>query len=116
MAVLHGFNNKLIPEPSISTDHSPNCWQFLPNLNLFGVGTNMDAANAHCLKELFEVVPFFYRCFQKKVHMEQSSFGILAHNYLRTDNLVFVAHMSKHKKFKWLGEKKEKMDFKKIPH
>ena len=40
--------------------------------------------------------------------MDQSSFGILAHNYLRTHNLVLVAHMSKHMKFKWLREAKSK--------
>ena len=36
--------------------------------------------------------------------MDQSSFGILSHNELRTHNLV--AHMSKHMKFKWLREVK----------
>ena len=38
--------------------------------------------------------------------MDQSSFGILAHNYLRTDNSVLEAYMSKHMKFKWLRELK----------
>ena len=42
-----------------------------------------------------------------------TSFGILAHNYLRIYNLVFVAHLSKQTKFKWLGEV-EYIDFKKV--
>ena len=37
--------------------------------------------------------------------MDNSSFGIMAHNSLRT---VLVAHMSKHMKFKWLTEVKGK--------
>ena len=38
--------------------------------------------------------------------MDQSSFGILADNQLRTQNLVLVAHMSRHMKFKSLREVK----------
>ena len=36
--------------------------------------------------------------------MDQSSFGILAQNYLRAHYLVLVAHISKHMKFKWRRE------------
>ena len=38
--------------------------------------------------------------------MDPSSFGISAHNYPKTHNLVLVVHMSKHMKFKWLREVK----------
>ena len=39
--------------------------------------------------------------------MDQSSFGILAHNQLRAHNLVSVAHISKHMKFKCLTDVKK---------
>ena len=44
--------------------------------------------------------------------MEQSSFGILKHNYVRTHNLVLVAHAPKYIKFKWI--KVGSVDFKKM--
>ena len=46
--------------------------------------------------------------------MDPSLFGILAHNQLRTHNLVLVAYISKHMKFKHLRELKEYMNFKKM--
>ena len=45
--------------------------------------------------------------------MDPSSVGILAHNLLSMHNLVLVAHMSKHMKFKCLRSK-ECMNFKKL--
>ena len=45
--------------------------------------------------------------------MDPSSFGILAHNQLRTHNLVLVAHISKYMKFKCLREV-ETMNFMKM--
>ena len=42
--------------------------------------------------------------------MDQSSFGILAHNLLRAHNLVLVAHVSKYMKFK----SKESINFKEM--
>ena len=41
--------------------------------------------------------------------MDQSSFGILAHNYLRTHNLVLVAHRSRVYEFEENAHKFQKI-------